>query len=249
MNDSSRTIGGICGIAGTACYLAAAFIELPDRLTFAVAMLWPILSLVFAYGLYRWIGSERRSILNDVGFLFAAIAFTLVAAMLSIQLAVGTGAERYLLGLRTAQRGLSDNIQNMVRLVDMGLDVAWDMFIGSSLICSGLAMFSHPRIGSWWGIPALFAGASLIVLNVMTFPWPPNTQGLIDVGPFIGLYIMALSVYMVMPLRGGNRPGSGRPMRTGDVPAGKPPGREDVERTSSAGSSGRSGRPRRRYRR
>lgn len=202
MNDTYRIVGGACGFAGTACYLCAAFVPLPDTLTYAVAMLWPILSIIFAYGLFRWIGTAGQSIANDIGFLFAVIAFTLVAAMLSVQLAVGMGAEEVLLGLRTAQRGLSESIEKMMRMVDMGLDVAWDMFIGSSLIATGIAMFGYGRLGKGWGIPAIACGASLIVLNVMTFPWPPNTRDLFDAGPFIGIYIMILSLRMIWGQRG-----------------------------------------------
>jgi hypothetical protein len=36
-------------------------------------------------------------------------------------------------------------------------------------------------------------GAALIVLNAATFPWPPADRGLIDIGPFIGIFVMVLA--------------------------------------------------------
>ena len=36
-------------------------------------------------------------------------------------------------------------------------------------------------------------GIALIVLNAATFPWPPADRGLFDIGPFIGLFVIALA--------------------------------------------------------
>ena len=60
------------------------------------------------------------------------------------------------------------------------------------------ALFSHNRFGRWWGIPSALLGGALIVLNVVTFPWPPNSRNLIDIGPAIGLFIIALSTRLLL---------------------------------------------------
>jgi len=77
--------------------------------------------------------------------------------------------------------------------VDMGLDVAWDLFIGTSLIFLAVAIRGHRNFGVWWSIPAGMLAILLIVLNSSTFPWPPATRGLFDIGPAIGIYIMSVS--------------------------------------------------------
>jgi hypothetical protein len=76
--------------------------------------------------------------------------------------------------------------------------VAWDILIGTSLIFLSFALARNNRFGTWWALPAGLLGGLLIVLNVSTFPWPPNTQGLFDIGPAIGLFIIALSVRLVL---------------------------------------------------
>jgi hypothetical protein len=43
----------------------------------------------------------------------------------------------------------------------------------------------------------VFAGLLLLVLNLWTFPIPPGESGLFDVGPFVGLWFMVLSVRML----------------------------------------------------
>lgn len=111
--------------------------------------------------------------------------------MIVVQLAVGAGMAEIAKGLdeQTAKalgRGL--------RMIDLGHDVAWDMLIGSALIFLGLAMRGRSGLGLGWAVPSVVLGAALIVLNAATFPWPPGDRGLIDIGPFIGIFVLALAV-------------------------------------------------------
>ena len=50
------------------------------------------------------------------------------------------------------------------------------------------------RFGIVIGGITLFAGLLLLVLNLWTFPTPPGESGLIDVGPFVGLWFLVLNV-------------------------------------------------------
>jgi hypothetical protein len=160
-------------------------------------MCWPVLSIVFVFFLVQYIEHGRPAPANQLSFVFAVLGFAMVAGMISIQLAVRTGMEEYLAGFSENDE-LLKALRRSSRLVDMGLDVAWDMFIGTSLILLCFALLRHPDFGIWWGIPAGLLGLLLIVLNVITYPWPPDTKGLIDVGPVIGLYIIALSSRLIV---------------------------------------------------
>ena len=83
-------------------------------------------------------------------------------------------------------------------MIDLGLDVAWDMLIGTALILSGTAIRRRSGLGLGWGIPSVLLGVALIALNAATFPWPPGERGLIDVGPAIGLFVMALAARLAI---------------------------------------------------
>ena len=89
-------------------------------------------------------------------------------------------------------------MRRSLRLVDMGLDVAWDVFIGTALIFLSFALTGHNRFGRWWSIPSALLGGTLIVLNVITFPWPPSSRKLFDIGPAIGVFIIALSTRLLI---------------------------------------------------
>lgn len=201
MNDTDvrrlAKTGGVSCVAGTLCYLAAAFAPLPDNLSYAVAMCWPVLSIVFAYAIRGVIGTERESLSNSLAFVFACIAFATVASMISIQLAVRMGAAEFA-AEPGADAALIGTMRRIARMVDLGMDVAWDFFIGATLFFLGVALSGDSRFGRAWGAPTAAFGLALVVLNSITFPWPPDTRGLFDLGPFIGLFLIALGVRLTM---------------------------------------------------
>jgi hypothetical protein len=189
--------GGICGIIGTTFYVLAIMIPMPPILTYSLAMSWPLLSIVFVYALYRYIALYKQSIPNQLALLFASLAFAMVAMMMSIQLAVKFGIDDQIT-VSPDKEELLLMIKQTLRWVDLGIDVAWDLFIGVALIFMFAALKNHKQFGMVWGSVAGILGIALIVLNVMTFPWPPDTQGLVDIGPAIGLFIILLSIRLLV---------------------------------------------------
>lgn len=192
--------GGIAGIAGTAAYVLAIAIPWPTTrfgtsASLLVVSAWPILSIVYSYALYDFIAAERDGAANRLALIFAIAGFTTVLAMIVVQLAVGAGIEEIARGLeepvaRALRRGL--------RMIDMGLDVAWDMLIGTALVSSGIAMRNRRGLGAGWATISATLGAALVGLNAATFPWPPAGRGLFDIGPVIGLFVMALAGRLVV---------------------------------------------------
>lgn len=189
-------IGGGCGIASIILYIMVTMISFPPTLTFFLAILWPLLGIFYAYALYRLIAMEREGALNRLSFILACLGFTIVAEMLSIQLAVGIGLEEFK-SAANADPDFWRSVHRALKFVDLGLDVAWDVFIGASLVVGAIPMSFHSRLGLWWGMPSAILGLLVIGLNVATFPWPPDTRGLFDIGPFVGLYNIALGFWML----------------------------------------------------
>jgi peptidoglycan/LPS O-acetylase OafA/YrhL len=112
-----------------------------------------------------------------------------------VQLAVGASVGEIARGLdETTARALRRGL----RMIDHGLDVAWDMLIGTALILSGSAMRRRRGLGPVWAIPSVVLGVALIVLNAATFPWPPADRGLFDIGPLIGAFVMALAARLAI---------------------------------------------------
>lgn len=192
-NPRFFVLGGISGIVGTLCYVLAGTVEMNPTVSYAVAMAWPLLSIVFVFSLNRFLGLDRPSAANDLACILACLAFTLVAAMLSIQLAVKMGIEEYLAAAAQADQEPLKVIRRSIRLVDLGIDVAWDIFMGIALLFLATVLNRHRSFGRWWALPLALLSTVVIVLNVLTFPWPPDTRNLFDIGPLIGVFIIALS--------------------------------------------------------
>lgn len=189
--------GGICGIIGTTCYSIT--IALPINLipSYMLAMSWPILSIIFAYAIYRYVAIESQSTSNQLAFLMACIGFAILSMMISVQFAVGQGMAEHLSAYGQMDEGLYDFYHQSLRMVDLGLDVAWDLFIGTSLIFMFFALRKNKSFGTWWASPAIILGPGLIILNVITYPWPPNKRGLLDIGPVVGVFIIVLGGRLV----------------------------------------------------
>lgn len=198
------TLGGLSGVAaGLLFFLAQAAIpwdhDLPLELPRWGAILgfWMILAMApfaiaFAYALSRLIASERDGALNHLGFVFAVVAFSILAVTQSFQNAVsivltdemkaeGSGPEAW------------DRIYAGLNALDLGTDLAWDLFLGLWLLCIGVAMFRHSRLGARWAIPALALVPPFYAFNIAATPDPP----VVDLGPVIGMYSTALSAWLV----------------------------------------------------
>jgi hypothetical protein len=194
-NDRLWVWTGVAGVGGIACYLCAAFLPWPEtQLGTSLSLLtvsgFPILSIIYSYGLYTYIAAENESAANRLAFVFAALAFTTVLSMIIVQMAVGGFRAEFTEGLDDITgRGLHRGL----RSIDLGLDVAWDMLIGTSLIFTGVAMRRRKGYGAGWGVPSAVLGGALIILNASTFPNPPADAGLFDIGPFIGVFMMAVA--------------------------------------------------------
>jgi hypothetical protein len=190
---------GLAGIAGIFCYFLAILIPWPDNQMgtstgLLVVSAFPILGIVFSYGIHSAVAAEEESSANRLGFVFAAAAFATLLGMIVAQLAVGAGIGEMSKGLdepaaKALHRGL--------RLIDLGLDVAWDFLMATAMIFWGAAMRRRRAFGPWWGIPLVVLGVAAIALNAATFPWPPGSHGLVDIGPVIALFFVALAARLI----------------------------------------------------
>ncbi len=188
--------GGIAGTVSICCYLAAITVPFGDTqagtsIGLLVASGFPILGIVYGYALQSFVAVERDGVANRLGFVFIVAAFATLLGMLLVQLAVESRIAEITAGLDAP---VARAVRRAVRMVDLGLDVAWDLLGGVALVCWGLAMRRRSRLGPGWGIPLVVLGAGLIVLNAATFPTPPGDGGLIDLGPFAGAFMLALAV-------------------------------------------------------
>jgi hypothetical protein len=176
-------IGIIFGFVTCLAYPLAVFGHLPKLVTVTlVACFGPSLG-VASFGLRRLLDWERPTISSSLGLMLNALGGALFSVMAFVQLAVGYSAG-------------TDKVSSQFVAIWLGLDVAWDAYIGIGTVCFSLAMLRHPRFGPIFSVLGIGIGAGLLALHLYTFPTPPQNAGLIDLGPALGLWYLAVTIQM-----------------------------------------------------
>jgi hypothetical protein len=188
--------GAIAGLWACAAYPVAAFVPLPLALTAAVAASFgPALGLA-CVGLWRLIRLHHGSVAAGAAVGFNALGGAMFVAMVLVQLAVGAAT--------------GNHTERSLQAVWLGLDVAWDVYIGLGTALFALSMARHPRFGRVFAASGVAIGLALLLLNLYTFPTPPANAGLVDLGPVVGLWYLAVTVQMWRSLRWAQAAAGGR---------------------------------------
>lgn len=185
--------GMIAGIVGDFAY-GSSFAPIPFPVSMYLGMAFgPLLSLAFV-GFYHFFKLHRNSITLQAATIFGVIAGTIVNMMIVVQWAIGrTVPLESRAGLGLAYEGL-----NMVQL---GLDVSWDIYFSLATILLGLVMLGHPRFGKIWGAATLLIGGGLLVLNLASFPTPPGEADSFDLGPVSGVLFLFVAIRVLASLK------------------------------------------------
>ena len=182
---SSRAalIVGVCGLLAYVAYVLAATDLLGDVPTSILASAFGPLIAGAGVALYLLLASERATLAGQLAAGANVAAGALVTAMVLVQLAVND-----------VEAGLSPAVNDAFERVEFGLDLAWDVFLVAGTILFSCAMLADRRSGRRFALPGIVLAVALYVLNFATFPTPPASEGLVDLGPAVGLWYAAVSV-------------------------------------------------------
>jgi len=193
--------GGYSGLIFAIIFLSMAALPLPDRLETVLALLFPLFLIVGHVGLYHFLSRHRPALILQVAVIFGICAPVLVSAMLTVQMSLISYMERFYHPLEQSLKESQINIWRAVDSVQLGLDVAWDMFILPTVILFSIGIMKHPAFGKVFGLIGLVLGVVGLVLNIYTFPTPPINVGLPDVGPFVVFWYAILFALMIRAQR------------------------------------------------
>jgi hypothetical protein len=188
-------IGIVAGFVACLTYPLATFVPLPMLATAAVAACFGPALAVACFGLKALLDVEKPTASSALGLLLNALGGALFAAMALVQIAIG-----HLVKDRSFFLSLNG--------IWLGLDKAFDVYIGLGTIFFAVAMWRHPRFGRVFAVTGLVIGAGLIFLNFYTFPSSPADAGLFDPGPAIGLWYLAVTIQMSRSVSWAKRGGS-----------------------------------------
>jgi hypothetical protein len=84
--------------------------------------------------------------------------------------------------------------------LQLGLDVAWDVFLAIGTAMLAWNMGQHPRFGRLYAASGLLLAIALIGLNLAAFPENPGRAGLVDVGLLVGGWYLWVTLRMAASL-------------------------------------------------
>jgi len=194
--------GIITGFLTTIVYPLLIFVSLPKLLTiFLACFVGPLLS-VASYGLYQFMKLHRKTVTLQIALVSNIIAGTVFNLMLIVQLARTIWMGDYLdSASNAAVTEMLRWISKGVLTVQAGLDVSWDVYIVIGTFFFGLNMITHPRFGKIFGGIGILLALLLLAFNLYTFPIAPMDTGLIDFGPFTGLWYFAATVQILRSMK------------------------------------------------
>jgi hypothetical protein len=182
---------GVLGLLANVAYVTASALPHGAAASPVIASLVGPLIAGASVALYLLLASERATLAGQFAVAANVAAGALLTAMLLLQLAVDD-----------VETALTPAVNEAFEHVEFGLDLAWDVFLVAGTILFGWAMLADRRFGRWLGISGIAVAAALYVFNFATFPTPPGSSGLVDLGPAVGLWYAAVSVQALRLRRG-----------------------------------------------
>lgn len=123
----------------------------------------------------------------------------MVTMMLVVQLASQEFHHQY----KAADRGSVSEEQlkwifKEVNSVQLGMDLAWDIFISIGTFFFAIVMIYHPKMNKIISILGLICSVLLLGFNLTYFPEPPAEAGSIDFGPFVAIWYLVLFIWLII---------------------------------------------------
>ena len=184
------TMGVVSGLLVSILYPALIFVPMPAVLQVVLIMAFGPLLGLSSVGLLHFISLYKKTIAPLVAVISNIIAGVLITSMLLIQSAIRSSKpDTFDVSSKWAWKSINQ--------VHLGVDVAWDVYIFLGTFLFAVSMFNHPKFGKAFSISGIVISLLLIAFNAISFPIPPANSGLIDMGPFVGLWYLAVTIAII----------------------------------------------------
>ena len=194
-------LGVVGGALAVVAYALTQAVTLPLRPTLVLVCAFGPLLAIGSAGLWELLGRHRRTATLDIGLVANLAAGVAVTLMFLAQLGLKAWLEA---GLGGSAQQVSPEVAEAAfqagNGLQLGLDIAWDVFLAIGTAMLAWNMRQHPRFGLAYAATGLLLAAALIGLNLATFPDNPGKAGWIDVGPLIGGWYLWVTLRMAASL-------------------------------------------------
>jgi hypothetical protein len=168
----------LVGLLACVAYVLVLFLPGPIQLIGFIAFVFAVSLTVASIGVYYVIAVPSSPRIGLIAAVANAQAASLFVAMALVQLAIRSSG--------TATRVTSSTY--------LALDVAWDMYLSLGTVLFGVVLVRSRGLARVLGVAGVILGSLLAVFNIATFPAPPADAGLLDLGPFVGIWYLCLTL-------------------------------------------------------
>lgn len=191
--------GAVSGFVAVLCYSLISAAPLTHSQALVVVCIFgPALGCA-SMGLYHILRLHRPTVTVDLALLANVAAAVTVTLMFLAQL----GLKRWF-EIQFGQ-GSTDSSDPTLHAafeaangIQLGLDVAWDLFLVLGTVLFAWNMWHHPRFGRLLAVAGATIAVALLAANLAVFPEPPADAGSIDLGPLIGLWYLIVTIRLAM---------------------------------------------------
>lgn len=192
-------VGAIAGIISIIFYISAVAVPLPSPIPRLLAFTFPLLWILSYMAFYHFLKNDRHTPTLEIAYIFGIIGAALACSLLVVQQANIIWHNEAMEAAQTDEaKALLKAAYKGANRVQAGLDVAFDIFITIAMILFGINLAKSPKLPSFLGIVMSFIATVLIVFNMITFPDGPAEAGLIDAGPFLGLWMLIVYIWFTV---------------------------------------------------
>jgi hypothetical protein len=190
---TTQRILEVVGVGALVVYLMGALDILPiigtERITLALVFAIGPVAMMGVIGIHELLRSSPSVFFVQVGTVFLIVAFALFNLMLVVQQMVRLQFRQFRLEAKDpAALASLDAVFRGTNLIQLGIDVSFDVFYCLGILALSLVMYRERDFGRFLGGFGLVSAAALLAFNLATFPYPPAQSGLVDLGPLTGLW-------------------------------------------------------------
>ena len=157
---------------------------------------YAILWIIGFMGLYSYLKRESQTPSLEIGYLFGVIGAALACTFIVVQQANFMWHDMAMESANTEDlKALARATFRGANRVQAGMDVAFDIFITISWFLFGINIAKKQIFRKILGWVTCILSGGLLTLNMITFPIAPAEDGLIDLGPFLGLWILVVYIW------------------------------------------------------
>lgn len=198
------------GVLAGLCYFyrfARRVVELPGALGLVPWFLFGPFFILFVVGLYHFLRPKGQGAVLEAATFLTTLSGAFVTAMFVVQSATFDIGFKFIreAGSKPAET-TAYQIMNTVNAAQLGLGMCWDIFVslGTTLFC--VSFWRDNALGKALAVFGAAVSLGALAFNFAAFPMPPAESGLIDLGPGIAIWYVAVGCTMVARMIRSGRP-------------------------------------------